>query len=458
MASVIDSAYLGDGFGTAAMRGLFTDSARLSAWLQAEVALAQAQAELGVIPASAAEAIAQAARPEALDLTAMKADYDVSGVAIVPLVRHLGALLDPESRRWLHYGATTQDIIDTGCVLQMRAALDLLGNGVDAICSRLAALARAHRDTVMAGRSFQQQAVPVTFGYKAAVWLDEMLRHRERLAALRPRLMVGQLGGAVGTLATMGDHGLAIRASMMRALGLGEAVITWHVARDRWAELVQWQAMVGATLGKIAGEVVLLMRSEVGEVREGAVPGRGGSSSMPQKRNPVACPQVIAIARRLRDLPGLQLDAMMQEHERGAGAMPMEWMVIPDGFVLLAAALTHTHAVLEGLEVDAARMAANLEQGGGLIMAEAVMMGLAPVMGRVAAKEAVERAVRATLAQGGDLRAALLADAALAPHLDAARLDRLLNPACYTGSAGAMVDAVLALAEAQGLAESADPA
>ncbi len=451
MATVLDSTYLGDGFGTAAMRAVFSDSARLEGWLQAEVALARAQAGLGMIPADAARAIARAARPEALDLAAMKADYDISGIAIVPLVKHFGALLEPQHRRWLHYGATTQDIIDTGCVLQMRAGLDLIQTDLDALCRALAGLARAHRDTVMAGRSFQQQAVPVTFGYKAAVWLDEALRHRTRLAALRPRLLVGQLGGAVGTLATMGDQGLSVRAAMMRELDLGEAAITWHAARDRWAELVQWQALTGATLGKIAGEVVLLMRSEVGEVFEGAVPGRGGSSTMPQKRNPVACPQVIAIARRLRDLPALQLDAMMQEHERGAGAMPAEWLVVPDGFVLLSGALAQMRGVLKGLEVDAARMAANLAQGGGLIMAEAVMMGLAPAMGRGEAKAAVERAALVALARGIPLRGALMADAALAPHLDAATLDRLLDPAGYTGSAGAMVDAVLARAVAEGL-------
>lgn len=454
MATVIDSVYLGDGFGTPAMRALFSDTARLAAWLQAEVALARAQAGLGLIPATAADAIERAARPEALDMAAMKADYDISGVAVVPLVKHLGALLDDDSRRWLHFGATTQDIVDTGCVLQMRDALALIEHDLDALCRALALLARQHRHTVMAGRSFQQQAVPVTFGYKAAVWLDETLRHRDRLAALRPRLLVGQLGGAVGTLATMGDQGIAVRAAMMHELGLGVASITWHVARDRWAELVQWQALVGATLGKIAGEVVLLMRSEVGEVREGAVPGRGGSSTMPQKRNPVACPQVMALARRLRDLPALQLDAMMQEHERGAGAMPMEWLVIPDGFVLLSGALAQMRGVLEGLEVDAARMMANLAQGGGLIMAESVMMGLAPVMGRGAAKTAVERAAKAAMANEIPLRAALLADPALAPHLDAATLDRLLDPACYTGSAAAMVDAVLAQAARAGLTDA----
>ena len=449
---MIDSAYLGDGYGTPAMRALFSDAARLAAWCEAEVALAQAQGALGVIPPDAADAITSAARPEALDPAAMKADYDVSGVAIVPLVKHLGALLDEGARRWLHYGATTQDIIDTGAVLQMRRALRLVSDDLDALGRALAAQAAAHQGTVMAGRSFQQQAVPVTLGFKLAVWLDEMLRHRERLIALRERLEVVQLGGAVGTLASMGAQGLAVRAEMARHLGLGDPVTSWHVARDRWGELVQWQALLGATLGKVAGEVVLLMRSEVGELFEGAVPGRGGSSTMPQKRNPVTAIQIIAIARRLRDLPGLQLDAMMQEHERGAGAMAMEWQVLPEGFVLLSGALAKGCALIEGLEVDAARMRANLDAGGGLIMAEAVMMGLAPAMGRGAAKEAVTAASQRALAEDISLRDALLADPALAAHLDRAMLDRLLDPANYTGSAAAMVDAVLEKAAAAGLA------
>lgn len=452
MASVIDSAYLGDGYGTAAMRALFSDAARLAAWCEAEVALAQAQGALGVIPQASADAIARATRPEALDMAAMKGDYDVSGVAIVPLVRHLGALLDAESRRWLHYGATTQDIVDTGAVLQMRRALALISDDLDALARALAVLAAAHRDTVMAGRSFQQQAVPITLGYKAAVWLDEVLRHRERLMTLRERLEVVQLGGAVGTLASMGGQGLAVRAEMARRLGLGDPAISWHVARDRWGELVQWQALMGATLGKIAGEVVMLMRSEVGELFERAVSGRGGSSTMPQKRNPVAAVQVSAIARRLRDLPGLQLDAMMQEHERGAGAMAMEFLVLPEAFVLLSGALAQGRGLIEGLEVDTARMRANLAAGGGLIMAEAVMMGLAPAMGRDAAKAAVTEAALRAGAEGASLRDALMAEPTLATHLDEARLARLLDPASYTGSAGAMVDAVLKKAVAAGLA------
>lgn len=452
MGSVLASPYFRDQFCSAAMRAVFSDEARVSAWLEVEVALARAAAGEGLIPVVAAEEIARVARVEALDLAAMKADYDRSGVAIIPLVAHLRALCSDEARRWVHWGATTQDILDTGFVLQIRAALGLVEGELDAVIRALAVLAKAHRDTVMAGRTFQQHAVPVTFGYKVAVWLDELLRHRRRLTELRPRVLVGQFGGAVGTLATLGGEGLAVRAAMMQALDLGVPAITWHTARDRWAELVMWLAMAGATLGKIATEVAMLMRTEVGEVREPGQPGRGGSSTMPQKRNPVACPQIIAIARRMRDLPGGQLDAMVQEHERGTGAMPVEWAVVPDAFLLLSGALAHFRPMLEGMEVDTERMRENLAAGGGLIMAEAVMMGLSPAIGRGGAHALVDAAVRRAGESGISLRAALLDDPALAAHLTPEALDLLLEPGHYTGSAGEMVDSVLNLARAEGLA------
>lgn len=434
------------------MRAVFADTARIGAWLEAEVALAQAQAGLGLIPTEAADEITRVARVDALDMAAMKADYDISGVAIIPLVKHLGALCSDDTRRWLHWGATTQDILDTGFTLQIRDALALVEGDLDGVIRALAMLASRHRDTVMAGRSFQQQAVPITFGYKTAVWLDELLRHRARLPALRERVLVGQFGGAVGTLATLGDEGLAVRAAMMQALGLGEAAITWHTARDRWAELVHWLAMVGATLGKIATEITLLMRSEVGELREPFIKGRGGSSTMPQKRNPVASPQIIALARRLRDLPGGQLDAMVQEHERGAGAIPIEWAVVPEAFLLLSGALAHALPLLQGLEVDTTRMRANLDADGGLAMSEAVMMGLAPHIGRGAAHSIVTAAAQQAVKHGTTLRAALLDVPQVTAHLDTEALDHLLAPGNYTGSAGAMVDAVLKLARAEGLA------
>jgi 3-carboxy-cis,cis-muconate cycloisomerase len=450
MTSTLDSLYFRDRFSTAAMRAIFSDDARIRSWVAVEVTLARVQAELGVIPQNAADTIARAADPAALDIAAMAGDYARTGVAIVPLVRHLGQQCGPDAARWLHWGATTQDILDTGTALQIRAALGLVADDLDAVARACAGLAARHRDTVMAGRSFQQQAVPVTFGLKAAGWLDEILRHRTRLEEMRPRLLVGQYGGAVGTLAPLGADGPAVRAGLMRALGLHEPAITWHAARDRWAELMAWLAMLTGTLARIATEVAALMRTELAEVAE---PAAGASSTMPQKRNPVASPQIIAIATRMRALVAPQLDAMVQEHERGTAAMPVEWLGVPEAFLLTSGALAHARPMLEGLSVDAARMRANLDLGGGFVMAEAVMMGLAPKIGRAAAHELVTQVVQRALAGGQTLRAALLAEPEVTAHLDAPALDRLLEPSGYTGSAGAMIDAVLAAARAQGLAD-----
>lgn len=451
-ATLYDSVYYADQFSTPAMRAVFSDEARFAAWLTCESALARVQARLGLIPESSARAIAAAARVENLDVPAMKAHYDRVGFAIVPLVRQIAAACGPEAARHLHWGATTQDVLDTGLVLQMRDGLALLEAELDATIRALVRLARAHRDTVMAGRTFQQHAAPITFGWKAAGWLDQALRLRERLPGLRARALVVQYGGAVGTLAPLGDRGPEVRAALAAELGLADPAITWHVARDGLAEVVVWLALAGGLLGRIAAEVAMLMRSEIAEVSEPAAPGRGASSAMPQKRNPIACPQILAIATRLRGLVGQQMETLVQEHERGIAAMPVEWMVLPEGFLLASGAFFHARPMLEGLQVDAARMRANLDLGGGTIMAEAAMAGLAPHLGRVQAQDLVAAAARAALDQGGTLRDRLLAEGQVTAHLDLAALDRLLDPAGYTGSAGAMTDAVLARAADAGFA------
>ena len=443
-ASLLDSLYYRDRYGSPAMRAVFDDTARIQAWLDVEAALARAQAETGLIPAAAAEAITAAARVENLDLAAMEADYDRTGFAIQPLIRQLAGLLAPEARAFLHWGATTQDILDTGLVLQMREGLDLLEGELDRALAALAALARNHRDTPMAGRSFLQQAAPISFGYKAAVWLDELMRQRDRLAGMRARALRLQCGGAVGTLAGMGDQALAVRAALARGLDLPAPEISWHNARDGWAECVFWLAAVSASLGRIATEIAQLMRSEIGELREPYAPGRGGSSAMPQKRNPVACPQVIAIAALLRDRPAAMLGAMVQEHERGIAAMPVEWLVMPEAFLLTAGAFAQLNPVLEGLEVDAARMRANLVADGGLMLAAGVMMALAPHLGSQPAHQAVGTASARVIEGGGSLRDALAASPSVTAHLDGPALEALFDPAAHLGMGGAMVDLVLA--------------
>lgn len=442
--SIIDSSYYRDMFGTAAMRAVFSDEARLRAWLDVEVALARAQVRTGVIPPGVDEKLAVAAQVEKLDQAAMKADFDKVGFPILPFVKQLNKACDPETARWVHYGATTQDILDTGMVLQIRNGIQLVEQDLNGSIAALAKLAEVYRDTVMAGRTFQQLAAPITFGYKAAVWLDELLRHRERLQQLKPRVLVGQCAGAVGTFATLGDQGPAVQRELMKELDLAAPAITWHTARDGWAELLGLWAMIGATLGKIANEVAILMRSEVGELSEPFEAGRGASTTLPQKRNPIACEPIIANAHRLREMAASQLCAMVQEHERGVGQMHIEWMVVPESFVLLSGSLHHARFILENLVVVPATMRANLDLGGGLLMSEAVMMGLAPKVGKAQAHHLVYAAAGKAMDQRLTLRDALLAEPEVMKHLDVAQLDALLDPANYTGAAGTMVDAVLA--------------
>lgn len=447
-ASLLDSAYYRDQYSSPAMREVFGDRARFQSWLNVEIALAQAQEEAGLIPAGIAARIADALTADTLDVTAMKAEFDVSGLPVMPLVRQMVQACDAEAGKYVHRGSTTQDILDTGLVLQMRAGLALLEGELDLCIAALTRMARDHRNTAMTGRTFMQHAAPITFGYKAAVWLDEMLRHKERLPQIRARALRVQCGGAVGTLSAMGPQALAVRAAQARIMGLAEPDISWHSARDGWTECVCWLAMVSATLGKLAAEIATLMRTEINELREPYVAGRGASSAMPQKRNPVACTAVVAIAALMRDKPAAMLGAMVQEHERGVGAMAVEAMIMPEAFLLTSGAFAHLRPVLQGLDVDAAQMLANLQAGGGLIMSHSVMAGLAPHLGNTAAHEVVTQAAQRAIASRTTLRAELAREAAVMAHLSEETLDRLLDPLQHAGAAGGMVDAVLARAAA----------
>ena len=442
--SIIDSWYYKDLFTSARMHAIFDDRARLQAWLDYEAALARAQARLGIVPQAAADEISEKAQVERLDLDAMKAEFDKVGFPIVPLVHQFAKILSPGSAHYLHWGSTTQDVTDTGAVLQLRNGLALLDEFLCELCRVLAKLAGEHRDTVMVGRTMQQQASPVTLGYKLAVWLAESMRHRQRLEQLRPRVLVSQVAGAAGTIATLGGDGLAVRRETARELALGEASITWHVARDAMTETALAVAMVGATTAKIGQEIALLMRTEVGELSEPFEAGRGASSTLPQKRNPILCQPLIAAGHMLREKAALALDAMLAEHERGAGAMHLEWSILPEAFVIVGGALENAIAILDGLVVDRERMRDNLELLRGLIMSEAVMMGLAPALGRNRAHDAVYAAA-ASVADGehASLRDALLAHREIASHLSAHAIDALLDPASYVGAAPQMVDQVL---------------
>jgi 3-carboxy-cis,cis-muconate cycloisomerase len=455
-ATVFDSAIFRDAFGTPAMRAVFGDDAAIRRYVEVEVALAAAEARIGVIPQEAAQTIARLARPEAIDRAKLKAETDLVGYPIVGLVRQLGAQCG-EAGRYLHWGATTQDIMDTATVLQVRDALALVAADLAALAAALSDLARRHRATVMAGRTHLQHALPVTFGYKAAVWHGMIDRHRQRLEELRPRVLVGQFAGAAGTLASLGDKGLLVHDALMDELQLGRPATPWHVARDGLGETVCLLALVGASLAKIATDVMLLMQTEVGEAFEPFLEGRGASSTMPQKRNPISCELIIAAAKLLRQHAGLMLDAMVADHERATGPWQVEWVAVPEAFLACAAALSHARFMLEGLSIDPARMRHNLGLTGGLIVAEAVMMALAPHVGRQTAHDLVYAACRGALERGSTLCAELEARTEVTRHLDAPRLAALTDPANYLGSAPAMVDRALAAVDAHGEATAGGP-
>lgn len=441
--SIIDSDYYRDMFGTDEMRSIFSDQVRLQKWLQTEVALAKAQAEHNIIPKEAALKIIDAASMDNIDVKEMKEEFDKVGFPILPFVHQLTKACDSETARWVHYGTTTQDILDTGTVLQMKEAFPIIENDLKASIQALVKVSKEHRNTVMAGRTFQQQAAPITLGYKTAIWLDELLRHKERLEQLKPRVLVGQCSGAVGTFATLGDKGMDVQESMMDELGLHTPEITWHVARDRWGELLSWFSLVAATLGKIANEIAILMRTEIAELSEPFETGRGASSTLPQKRNPIECEPILAIAHKMRELASSQHTAMIQEHERGVGQMHLEWMLIPEAFVLMSGSLFHTKNILSGLYVNKEQMRKNLEMGGGLLMSEAVMMGLAPKIGKKKAHDLVYEIAGNAYEKGLTLKEALIQDEKVSSLLTSSEIEDLLNPINYTGVASKMIDKVL---------------
>jgi 3-carboxy-cis,cis-muconate cycloisomerase len=447
---ILDSAIFADMFGTPAMRAVFGELAFLARCTEVEAALARAQARLGVIPADAAAPISRAAaaileHPETLDLARLKRETENVGYPILPLVRQL-ADRTGEAGRWLHWGATTQDIMDTAVVLQIGAGLEMIEHDLTAVRGHLADLARRHRDTPMAGRTHLQHALPITFGYKAAIWLSALDRHAERLAQLRPRVLLAQFGGAAGTLASLGSGADVVksRTELARELGLGDPPITWHVARDGIAESVQFLALLAGSLGKIAFDVMLMSATEFGEAAEPFVAGRGSSSTMPQKRNPISCELILAAAKVLRQQTGLVLDAMVTDFERATGPWHVEWVAVPEAFGYAAGALHQSRFLLGGLIVDTARMAKNLGMTHGLIVAEAVMMGLAPHTGRNEAHDLVYDACRVAIETDRPLLDVLLETPAVAAPLGPDKLRALTDPANYLGAAPNMIDHLLA--------------
>lgn len=396
--SPADSRIFGPLFSDPELAAIYADQALIDHMVAVEAALARVQGQHGVIPPDAAAAITAAAPSFTVDFAALQAGVERDGVPVIDLVRQLRAHVGGDAAAYVHWGATTQDILDTAVVLQTRLALAVLEDRLQSVIAALALLADRHRATLMAGRTHSQQALPIVFGLKVANWLTPLLRHRQRLAELRPRLLVVQFGGAAGTLAALGDNGPAVQRALAEALGLGLAPMPWHTQRDTIAEPAGWLSLVTGSLAKMAQDIILLAQSEVAEVRESADPSRGGSSTVPQKANPIVSEVIIAAARTNAALLGSLHQAVIQEHERGTHGWQMEWLALPQMVGLTGAALSKALFLAENLVVDAAAMRANVEASRGLMLAEALTFALAAHVGRGEAKrlvsEAIGRAVR----------------------------------------------------------------
>jgi 3-carboxy-cis,cis-muconate cycloisomerase len=429
-------------FATPEMAATFSAASLVQRMLDVEAALARAEAEAGLIPAAAAAAIADQCRVERVDVPALYRDAAATGTPAGPLVRALTALVDASARGFVHWGATSQDVMDTAMVLQVREGLGLLDRGLLDVARACAGLAERHRDTPMAGRTLLQHAVPITFGLKAARWLGAATRLRRRLRDARERVLVVQFGGAAGTLSALGRDGVRVMELLARELDLGVPDAPWHAERDRVGEVAGTLGALASVMGKIAGDIALLSQTEVAEVATGAQ-ADGRSSTMPQKRNPVEALAAAACARlAIGQVPTL-LAAGMQEHERGVGGWQAEWEALPALFRHTSGAVEWVRRALDGLAVDAGRMATNLAATRGLIMAEALTMTLAPRTGRDEAYRLVQRACAHAAQAGTDLRAAAAADEGIRVVLTPEEIERAVDVSRYLGSAGVFIDRAL---------------
>ncbi|RJX79355.1 3-carboxy-cis,cis-muconate cycloisomerase [Pseudomonas sp. LS-2] len=418
------------------MRLIFSDQGRVQGMLDFEAALARAEASIGAIPAEVVNDIVAACDASLYDFDELSIAIGNAGNSAIPLVKALGKQIATRSEtaeRYVHMGATSQDVMDTGLVLQLRSAVGLLEQDLANLADTLAQQAQRHAGVPMSGRTWLQQATPITLGAKIAGWLGSITRHRQRLKELKPRLLCLQFGGASGSLAALGEMAFPVAEALAGELKLGLPDQPWHTQRDRLAELAGFLGLVAGSLGKIGRDISLMMQTEAGEVFEPAAAGKGGSSTMPHKRNPVGAAVMIAAATRAPGLVATMLTAMPQEHERSLGLWHAEWETLPELCCVVSGSLQQALAVIPGLEVDAERMLQNLDLTHGLVLAEAVSIALAQRMGRDAAHHLIEQCCRRAVEQGKHLREVLGAEPQVAEQLSAQALDNLLNPAHYLG-------------------------
>lgn len=429
------------------MREIFSDEGRVQGMLDFEAALARAQARVGLIPPEVVADIELSCDARLFDFDALAIAIGSAGNSAIPLVKALGkqiAARSAEAERYVHMGATSQDVMDSGLVLQLRRAIVLLERDLSRLADAMAEQAQRHAGTPLAGRTWLQQATPVTLGMKIAGWLGAVTRHRQRLNEIKPRLLCLQFGGASGSLAALGDQAFSVAEALAGELQLALPEQPWHTQRDRLVEFAGLLGLIAGSLGKLGRDVSLLMQTEVGEVFEPSAPGKGGSSTMPHKRNPVGAAVMISTATRAPGLVATMLAAMPQEHERSLGLWHAEWETLPELCCLVSGSLQQALQVIPGLQVDAERMAINLQSTKGLVLAEAVSIALAQRIGRDAAHHLVEQCCRRAVEQGAHLRQVLGETLQVSEQFSSDELDRLLDPAHYLGQARHWVERAVA--------------
>ena len=443
-ALVTNSKIWGEMFGTKEMHHIFSDEETIQLYLEVEAALARSQSKLGIIPKEAGKEITSAASLGSINWDTLKLRTSIVGYPILPLVEQLSLSVKDGYGQYCHWGATTQDIMDTADVLQIRKGLNFLSKDLDSIADALSKIVKKNINTPMAGRTHLQHALPITFGYKAATWLSSIDRHIKRLEEIKSRVFNVSFFGAAGTLASLGEvDGLNTQASLAKELDLNIPDVSWHSIRDNFCEVTGWLALVGSSLGKIAYDVMLMMQTETQEVAEPFLHGRGSSSTMPQKRNPISSEVMLACSKLLREHHSSMLDAMVLDHERATGQWHVEWYTLPNAFIISSACLSSAKYLLEGLEISPENMKDNLNKTNGLIVAEAVMMSLAPHIGRQIAHDVVYECCRESLKNKIPFIDALLSEKVISNVFNKKQLEQIVDPSNYLGAAPAMAQRLL---------------
>jgi len=443
-ALVTNSKIWGEMFGTEEMHKLFSDEETILFYLNVEAALARSQSSLGIIPKEAGAKITEACKLDIIDWKKLEKRTSIVGYPILPLVEQLSSAVKDGYGQYCHWGATTQDIMDTADVLQIRKGLELLSSDLNGIANALVKIIKDHLTTPMAGRTHLQHALPVSFGYKASTWLSGIDRHIKRLEQIKSRVFHLSFFGAAGTLASLGEeNGLKTQNALAKELDLNVPDVSWHSIRDNFCEITGWLAIVGASLGKIAYDIMLMMQSEIQEVAEPFLHGRGSSSTMPQKRNPISSEIMLACSKLLREQHSSMLDAMVLDHERATGQWHVEWSALPNSFIIASSSFRSARYLLEGLEISPDNMKKNINQTKGLIVAEAVMMALAPHIGRQVAHDLVYDCCRKSIKNNIPFIDTLISEDDISNVFNKNELLEIIDPKNYLGAAPAMASRLL---------------